>query len=86
VTDPTTPLADLLAEVRARRAEQRRVRDELAERRAAGLARRHAAKLAHWRRCGLPPELADLAATVAARQAVQDEVVTRCPTPDTSSS
>lgn len=78
MSDPSTPLAELIAEIRARRAEQRRVRDELAQARAAGLARRHAAKLAHWRRCGLPPELADLAATVAAREAAQDEVIP-CP-------
>lgn len=64
----TAPLADLVADVRARRAEQRAVRAEFAERRAYGLARRHAAKLAHWREHGLPPNLAELAAKIAARR------------------
>jgi hypothetical protein len=68
-SEPTraTPLADLVADVRARRAEQRAVRAELDRRRQYGLARRHAAKLAHWREHGLPPNLAELAAKIDAR-------------------
>lgn len=64
---PATPLADLVADVRARRAEQRAVRGEFAARRAYGLARRHRAKLAHFAKHGYPAELADLQAKIAAR-------------------
>lgn len=63
----TAPLADLVADVRARRAEQRAVRAEFAERRAHGIRRRHAAKAAHWQANGLPAELAATAEKVAAR-------------------
>ena len=71
----TARLADLVADVRARRAEQRAVRAEFARRRQYGLARRHANRLTHWAEHGLPPNLAEIAAKIDARRPTEPEPI-----------
>ncbi len=51
-----------------RKSQQRAVRAELARRRAHGIRRRHANRLAHWAANPMPAELAALVAKIAARQ------------------